>query len=271
MKATVITLLLTVIGTALYLIFTSSGQILTPPSEGVVSPYNVATSTLESTSTSDTNPPLPDNKPPELGVFGSPLVVPNGGQLRFPDGLIMTITGINDSRCPEGAQCIWAGEISVEMTVVGGTIKTGEALTLGSITVTSKNIGPYTISLITSTPYTATISVVVGELKKPTAVGTVMGTVSIGPICPVEREGVPCEISAEVYTSRNVVVYAKNGITVITKQPLDTTGHFKLDLAPGHYQLQIDPAGISAGEKKPITVVSGETMVTDFDIDTGIR
>ena len=127
------------------------------------------------------------------------------------------------------------------------------------------------LDLITATPYTATISVVVGELKKPTAVGTVMGTVSIGPICPVEREGVPCEISAEVYTSRNVVVYAKNGITVITKQPLDTTGHFKLDLAPGHYQLQIDPAGISAGEKKPITVVSGETMVTDFDIDTGIR
>ncbi len=271
MKATVITLLLTVIGTALYLIFTSSSQILTPPSEGVVSPYNVATSTLESTSTSDINPPLPDNTPPELGVFESPLVVPNGGQLRFPDGLIMTITGINDSRCPEGAQCIWAGEISVEMTVVGGVIKTGEALRLGSITETTKQVGPYTISLITTTPYTATISMVVSEPKKPTVRGTITGTVTIGPICPVERQGIPCEVPSEIYTSRNVIVYNESGATVVTKKALDTTGHFSLELAPGKYQLQIDPAGIGAGEKKPITVVGGKTLETDFDIDTRIR
>ena len=39
----------------------------------------------------------------------------------------------------------------------------------------------------------------------------------------------------------------------------------------GKYFVQISPAGIGAGEKKPAIVKSFETTVVDFDIDTGIR
>jgi hypothetical protein len=270
MKATIITLLVTVAVTAGYLLYTNTGQMLTLVPESSTSPFKIATDTLATTTP---NPSATNQENPTLesGAFNTPLVVPNGGQLRFADGLIMTITGINDSRCPEGAQCIWAGEVGVELTIVGGALTSGEAIRLGSLTETTKKVGPYTLALITATPYTATITVSHTSSGASVMLGTLSGTVTIGPICPVEREGVPCDIPAEVYTSRNIVVYGENGMNVLKKEPLDTTGHFSISLAPGKYQLQIDPAGIGAGEKKLVTVTSGKTIVTDFDIDTGIR
>ncbi len=158
MKGTIITLLVTVAGTALYLMYINSGQILVQQPESSTSPYKIATSTLGTTSTIATPTPQ-DSELPQDATFNTPLVVPNGGQIRFSDGLIMTITGMSDSRCPEGAQCIWAGEIGVEITIVGGAITTGQALRLGSLIETTKKIGPYTLALITATPYTLTVSV----------------------------------------------------------------------------------------------------------------
>ena len=106
--------------------------------------------------------------------------------------------------------------------------------------------------------------------KPETAKGHVTGTVRIGPICPVEREGVPCEVPAEVYTSRNVVVYAKDGVTVLLKTPLTPKGTYDVALKAGTYWIQIEPAGIGPGEKKQVTISDG-TVTLDFDIDTGIR
>ncbi len=57
----------------------------------------------------------------------------------------------------------------------------------------------------------------------------------------------------------------------MTKKSLDTTGRFTLALAPGNYQLQIDPAGIGAGEKKSVLVTKDQTTTVTFVIDTGIR
>ncbi len=103
-----------------------------------------------------------------------------------------------------------------------------------------------------------------------TATGHVAGTVRIGPICPVEREGVPCDVPAEVYTSRNVVVYGTDGVTVIQKTPLTALGTYDIPLKVGTYWIQIEPAGIGPGEKKQV-IISGDTVTIDFDIDTGIR
>ena len=104
--------------------------------------------------------------------------------------------------------------------------------------------------------------------------GYVAGQVSIGPFCPVEQEGVPCEVPAEAYTSREVVIYKSDGdIDYIETErvPLDKKGNYRIALGPGNYLAQIQPAGIGAGEKKPFTIVSFETTTVDFDIDTGIR
>ena len=108
---------------------------------------------------------------------------------------------------------------------------------------------------------------------KPASVisGYVSGHVTIGPICPVERVGVPCPVPEEAYTSRNAVIYQSDGITVKEKKSLDKNGNYKYTLGPGKYFVQIDPAGIGPGEKKPFTIVSLQTTIVDFDIDTGIR
>ena len=42
------------------------------------------------------------------------------------------------------------------------------------------------------------------------AAGYVAGHVDIGPVCPVMREDMPCDVPPEVYSSRKVVVYAEN-------------------------------------------------------------
>ncbi len=103
------------------------------------------------------------------------------------------------------------------------------------------------------------------------AAGYVSGHVDIGPICPVEREGMPCKIPPEVYSSRQVIIYESNGNSIKEKGKIDSEGNYKIALAPGKYFVQISPASIGPGEKKPATVKSFETTVVDFDIDTGIR
>lgn len=103
------------------------------------------------------------------------------------------------------------------------------------------------------------------------AAGYVAGHVTIGPFCPVERIDQPCKAPPEAYTSREAVVYESNGTTVQERVHLDTGGNYKIALAPGNYFIQIVPAGIGAGEKKPATVKSFETTTVNFDIDTGIR
>jgi hypothetical protein len=104
------------------------------------------------------------------------------------------------------------------------------------------------------------------------ASGYVAGHVSIGPNCPgPEREGQPCGTPPEAYSSREVVVYDSDGITVNVKGKIDDKGNYNIPLGPGKYFIQIQPAGIGPGEKKPVTIKSFETIRVDFDIDTGIR
>ncbi|KKQ35409.1 MAG: hypothetical protein US50_C0015G0001, partial [Candidatus Nomurabacteria bacterium GW2011_GWB1_37_5] len=104
-----------------------------------------------------------------------------------------------------------------------------------------------------------------------TTAGYVSGHVTIGPFCPVEREGEPCDTPPEAYTSREVIIYENNGSTEKERVNLDQNGNYKITLGPGNYFAQIEPAGIGPGEKKPFTVTSFETTTVDFDIDTGIR
>ncbi len=103
------------------------------------------------------------------------------------------------------------------------------------------------------------------------AAGYIAGTVTLGPNCPVEIEGQPCEPSPEAFTSREVVVYANNQSTEIERLHLEADGTFRLAVGPGNYFVQISPAGIGEGEMKPVTVTSFETTEVNFDIDTGIR
>lgn len=103
--------------------------------------------------------------------------------------------------------------------------------------------------------------------------GHISGMVAIGPICPVEREGVPCPVPPEAYTSRVMVVYAKNGSTVVAREPIHPDGTFSFALQPGSYVLDMERSGIDHSRELPyaFTLRSGETVKHDISIDTGIR
>jgi hypothetical protein len=101
--------------------------------------------------------------------------------------------------------------------------------------------------------------------------GYISGKVTIGPNCPVEIEGEPCETPTEAYTSRNVLVFTSDKSTLLESATLSIDGTYTVAIGPGNYFVQINPAGIGEGELKPVTVTSFETSIVDFDIDTGIR
>ncbi len=107
--------------------------------------------------------------------------------------------------------------------------------------------------------------------KSSSVSGYVTGHVNIGPFCPVEREGQPCKVPPDAYSSRQVIVYKSNGVSVERKGAIDTEGNYAISLTPGNYFIQIEPAGIGPGEKKSVTIGSSVTSIVNFDIDTGIR
>ena len=101
--------------------------------------------------------------------------------------------------------------------------------------------------------------------------GYAVGRVTLSPLCPVESVENPCEPSQTTYTSRKVLVFAEDGVSLLESWSLDENGSFNIALSPGNYTLQISPAGIGPGEKKPVTIRPLETTTVNFDIDSGIR
>ena len=103
--------------------------------------------------------------------------------------------------------------------------------------------------------------------------GTLQGTVTIGPIWPVERPGEQPPIPPEVYQSRKVMVYDKTGNKLIATIDLSDEGHYSIELPAGSYTVDINYIGIDHSSDVPreIQLSSGETVTLNIDIDTGIR
>ena len=103
--------------------------------------------------------------------------------------------------------------------------------------------------------------------------GTLQGRVTIGPISPVQREGVKEMIPPEVYAARKVVVYDRNGRRIIEEVDLEDDGHYRVDLKPGIYVVDINRLGIDFSDEVPrkVEIRAGGTVLLDIDIDTGIR
>lgn len=103
--------------------------------------------------------------------------------------------------------------------------------------------------------------------------GIIKGKVHIGPICPVERVGVPCPVPPEAYTSREVILYSADGLTVVKRMHFATDGTYNFAVPAGVYVLGVPRQGIggASGLPQTLTVKSGETLEINFSIDTGIR
>ncbi len=101
--------------------------------------------------------------------------------------------------------------------------------------------------------------------------GTLKGHADIGPICPVERPGIPCEPSPETYKATHILVYASDG-KLVKDQSLDSKGDYSYVLAAGDYTLTYSGIGIPGSRRSyRVSVRAGETAVQNLDIDTGIR
>jgi hypothetical protein len=107
--------------------------------------------------------------------------------------------------------------------------------------------------------------------------GTLAGTISVGPFCPVEVEGEECPTPPGTYESIRVLVFvgpSPSGRLVADARP-DAEGRFALTLPAGTYRVTLEHSiGIPSGGSPPFQdarVEAGATTSLAFEIDTGIR
>lgn len=103
--------------------------------------------------------------------------------------------------------------------------------------------------------------------------GTLKGTVTIGPISPVQKEGVKEEVPPEVYAARKVMVYNASGNRLVEQVDLNDDGTYSVRLGTGTYTVDINRVGVDSRDDVPrkIEIRAEGTVVLDIDIDTGIR
>jgi len=104
--------------------------------------------------------------------------------------------------------------------------------------------------------------------------GILTGHVDIGPLTPVEQVGVPTPTPApEVYAARQIVIYAADGKTEITKVAINSKGEYQVTLVAGTYWIDINHSGMDRGIDLPkkIEILTGQITALDISIDTGIR
>jgi hypothetical protein len=91
-------------------------------------------------------------------VFDAPVVFRINDQFRYPTGLTVTLKKIDDSRCPQGVQCIWAGELAPTFSFDSEIGETQE-VKLGTVNnkKVTKNNGYLTFTLKDATKTTATL------------------------------------------------------------------------------------------------------------------
>ena len=104
--------------------------------------------------------------------------------------------------------------------------------------------------------------------------GYLEGQVTIGPLQPVERVGVPPPTpSPAVCTARGLVVYQADTGAEAARFSLGPDCHYRVALPAGNYRVELDRRGIDLSRDLPrvVTITAGQTTQLDLDIDTRIR
>ena len=188
---------------------------------------------------------------------------------------------VGDSRCPADVACIWAGTVTLKANLeIRGTVEIA-VLTLGSpVTFAGKRVTligvtPGTHSGKTILPRDYRFEFSVTE-SATTIKGILEGTMTIGPICPVERIDHPCLPTPEMFAMRKIAVYKSDKKTLVTTITPDGNGKFSMPLSVGSYYVSMvslqsgGPGGVS-GLPTIITIKQGATIHLEISIDTGIR
>lgn len=106
--------------------------------------------------------------------------------------------------------------------------------------------------------------------------GTLKGVISIGPICPVERNppDPACQPTAETYKAYPVYVCTPDGSSKIELISPALDGTYIITLPAGSYRIVLDKAQTGPGSNNlpaQISINASDTTKLNISIDTGIR
>lgn len=210
-------------------------------------------------------------KPAAPGInFGKEITLNVGQTATFADGLAVTLTEINDSRCQPDVQCVWQGELGVGFDIVGGQFTKTFQTALGTVTNRSIMKNGYSITLVGATTNSATI--IVTTIPSVGSSG-ISGYVHVGPTCPVER--VPADPNCDDKPYANATIYISQGERYLSIYPItDTQGKFRAAVAPGVYFVGVQTSfdkPLPRCEEKQVTVTANQFTNIDISCDSGIR
>ncbi len=103
--------------------------------------------------------------------------------------------------------------------------------------------------------------------------GRLSGLVTIGPICPVQRDDTPCPTPPSAYAARKILVMDEQGTKILFTVDIDSQGLYLIDLAPAKYRIELKPNGIDRASELPAVVEIHANSITtlNVNIDTGLR
>lgn len=120
----------------------------------------LATMALAAACSSPSEPPATKVALNKDARFGTAQTLTVGQSARFEDGLKVLLVQVDDSRCRPDVQCIWQGELSPLLHLVGGAIgATRQELRLGTERATSAAMGGYQFVLNDALVDSATVTV----------------------------------------------------------------------------------------------------------------
>jgi hypothetical protein len=203
--------------------------------------------------------PLPDGSGrivggsiPADGGFG--LVVFTGGTY---DQLVAA------SGCPASRVAFWVTQAGAFIVYVPGT-------NVGAVNAPFEGAFPNRMV----PPYTP----FVGRCT-PAAASGIEGIVTLGPLCPVQSDVLPCP--DRPYQGATIVFYnalvACPALTCgeVARTSTDSSGRYRVALPPGTYTVVPQPSGSGIFPRPPspvtVSVVAGTYATVNFSYDTGIR
>lgn len=112
-----------------------------------------------------------------------------------------------------------------------------------------------------------------GCAQRENKTGTLVGKVTIGPLCSVEPCIVPQQQLNQVYFARRLLVYDEHRTGVMQEIKFGADGIYSAKLAPGKYVIDINKLGMDSSNDVPkeIDVEAGGIVELNVNIDTGIR
>jgi hypothetical protein len=110
-----------------------------------------------------------------------------------------------------------------------------------------------------------------------TGSGVLKGKISIGPLCPVQKDPPDpgCLPTKETYKAWATAVWSENKKTKIALLDPNLDGNYQIELPSGNYVLdfEVDRTNGVGGSNlpSPISISNMDTTIFNINIDTGIR